>query len=387
LLQPGEKLLPSPPAGSRRSALATSNIRPMVTKKKEIALVAECQLSMLSWYKKREGSDALLPLYSTWNKTTSLIIPDGSSFILKESFLRPASPEAAAEETPEPGAEKREPPRQRILKKLDTIIPEVHFEDAKLTEVIEFLSRETDVNIVIDPLVFQSGHRQPTSGVGATTPTQEWKPPDKDTGITIKLKNVPLKEVLKFALKPRRLRYFVEDYALAIGPEDYVPPESLHTRVFQLKAGAEALDRETIVSRLAHALGVSKEVPSSEPARSPAADVPEGQPTPEPFQTESLRFDARNVGVVTTGQATSDDEPEADPNKEFVDLLRKGGIPWPMGSNIVYDEKTKALVVTNSESNLALICELVRLCQGEAAVLPPLLNLISVRIIGTQMDP
>jgi tetratricopeptide (TPR) repeat protein len=274
-----------------------------------------------------------------------------------------------------------EPPskaREDILRKLEVMIPEVKFEDAKLTEVVDFLSREAGVNIVIDPVVFQGGYSQPTSGVGTTpgvpggfpttpggptTPPSgmpgpggttfptgmeplpgmpspagapgitdttsplggTYIPPVTDTGITVRLRNVPLKEVLKYVLKWKNLKYVVEDYAILIAPVDYVPPESLETHIFRLATtGIGIIDRPDLTTTLSG---------PAEPGTGAPSDY---------------------VGLPgTDGGATS-----TETVREF---LAQSGVPWPMGSNIIYSSRTGTLIVTNTPTNMVLIRQLVDL--------------------------
>ncbi len=125
--------------------------------------------------------------------------------------------------------EEANPNRQTILDKLETIIPEVKFEKATLKRIADFVSREYGVEVVIDPTVFTS------SGTGRVMPP---------SGIDIAVKNVPLKDMLGYALKPLNLKYAVEDHAILIAPVDYLDPESLETEIFRLAAGnARAIEK------------------------------------------------------------------------------------------------------------------------------------------------
>ncbi|NQT81503.1 hypothetical protein HQ563_00650 [bacterium] len=273
--------------------------------------------------------------------------------------------------------------KEEILRKLDEIIPEVKFEDANLTEVLDFLSREVDVNIVIDPVVFQGGYSQPTTGIGLTpgapggfTPTPggptmtpgafpgpggttfppglttpgmttpgmtspmgtpgisettaagAWIPPIEESGIKLNLKNVPLKEVLKYVLKWKNLKYVVEDYAILIAPVDYVPPESLETEIFRLATtGIGIIDRPDLAIT-----GDSLLQGPTDASGSTAFDT--GLPGAEggPGATETIR-----------------------------EFLAQSGVPWPMGSNIIYNRRTGTVIVTNTPTNMVLIRELVNL--------------------------
>ncbi len=145
------------------------------------------------------------------------------------------------------------PERRRIGNALQKVFPVVSFEKADLEQVVAFLSQEAEVNIVIDPAVYalvvdQSGPYAATPDkpipLSAPPPSSEAESghapprraaPGSEAGrITIRLKNVPLKTVLKYVLRFKNLRYIVDEYAIVIVPVGWVPREQLVTRVFRL---------------------------------------------------------------------------------------------------------------------------------------------------------
>lgn len=145
--------------------------------------------------------------------------------------------------------------RLRTGNALRRVFPVVRFEEAELEDVISFLSREADVNIVIDPAVYASAGElldSPAARTGApvsySTPDPAPKPADAPSTdpppasglgrITIRLKNVPLKDVLKYVLRFKNLRYIVDEYAIVIVPVGWVPREQLITKVFRLRTGS-----------------------------------------------------------------------------------------------------------------------------------------------------
>lgn len=140
-------------------------------------------------------------------------------------------------------------PRERMLEALNTNFAEVNFTGASLSQVVDFLSREAQVNILIDPVVYAS-LAMPVTSLSAARPAAAAEPKKEEApaeakpaspeigGITLRLKNVPLKVVLKYVLRYKNLRYIVEDYAIVIVPTGWVPPEALCTRVFRLQTGS-----------------------------------------------------------------------------------------------------------------------------------------------------
>ncbi len=148
-------------------------------------------------------------------------------------------------------------PRQRVVKALNTVLPDVEFQQASLPEIVNYLSEQTRVNIIIDPAVYASAEMGPTPEAvlrprtepapGVPIPTEAKaqaaeaaKPmpsPQELGGITIRLKNVPLRVVLKYILRYKNLRYIVDDYAIVIVPIGRALPEEMRMEVFRLRTG------------------------------------------------------------------------------------------------------------------------------------------------------
>jgi len=283
-----------------------------------------------------------------------------------------------------------------IMKKLETIIPKVDFKEADIREVIEFLAREADVNIVLDPSIFPtlgtmtgtgSGDEgfppnegpdfPPDDGIGEgediTFPDDagggEFAPqgsmmgpggtmpgpgfgPDSGLGppsggfgpdlgmapgvgaqpalsskITIKLTKVPLKYVLRYVLRYKNLKYVVEDYAILIIRIDYVPPEELDTEIFRLSTSG---------------IGTSAT----------------GASTGSGFGMGDTggAFGGDSFGGGGGGEETTMGQPE-----NIEDFLRRSGVTWPEGSNIIYHSPTATLIVKNTPTNMVLIRELIKI--------------------------
>jgi hypothetical protein len=302
----------------KKKVIAAIKLTPTVMRRARIALVATVEISVLTSPSDAEAVQDSGPLFRTWTKTTSLIIPDGSSFALKEAPIIPFSP-ARAEEKPSPQ-------RRDILKKLDTVIPEVHFEDADLVEVIGYLSRQCEVNIIIDPSIRAApeGRETPnplpeTPGTG--TPSEK---PQADMSVNVKLTNIPLKELLKYILSYKNLKYMVEDYAVVVAPVDWTAPEAFQTEIVRLAIGAE--------------------------------------------------------GVVERPDTGSDKGSGTAAGEAIEAFLRESGIPWPEGSGLNYNTDTGTLIVTNTPENLALIRESLSLW-GDPQSRGILLTIISAKVV------
>jgi hypothetical protein len=155
---------------------------------------------------------------------------------------------------PPPAARTTSDERLRTATALHRVFPVVRFEEAEFEEVISFLSREADINIVIDPAVYASAGARLDSPAARTeapvsdstshpapkladAPSTDAPPASGPGRITIRLKNVPLKDVLKYVLRFKNLRYIVDEYAIVIVPVGWVPREQLITKVFRLRTG------------------------------------------------------------------------------------------------------------------------------------------------------
>jgi len=305
--------------------------------------------------------------------------------------------------------------REIILAKLETIIPKVEFEDAELREVIRFLSREADVNIVIDPVVFEpSGGMTTPGGLEAypeeggfggeesiTIPSDEFSPqgslgpaahaaaaapgggpvyPEEMPGagpygpqpttmptttvtstyaapqqstISLHLTNVPLKDVLRYVLRFKNLKYVVEDYAILIIPIDYVLPEELETEIFRLSTS-----------------GVGTTTTAQ-----PGFTSTEGEGFGS-FGGDSAYGDSGGGGFGGESTVAPGQPPTI---KEW--LKSAAGVTWPKGSDLVYHQPTATLIVTNTPTNMVLIRELIRIWDR-----PPMQVEVEARFAHIEMD-
>ena len=330
---------------------------------------------------------------------------------------RPKRPEVEAGPITPPDEPEMTEARQRIMDKLNKIIPEVDFKEAELREVIDFLAREADVNIVIDPIVFQTlGPAEtapplegpgfaPEEGTGFMeeetfeipeeepgelefAPQGSMRPPGGDilpppgmgpdfpgppgtgfddlgtappvggytmpqsTKITIQLKNVPLRYVLRYVLRYKSLKYVVEDYAILIIPIDYVLPEDLETEIFRLSTS-----------------GVGATSGGFATAGFGGGDEFGGGGGGGGFGDEF-------------GGGGFEEEMGTGQPENIEDWLRKaGGVTWPRGSDTVYHQPTATLIVTNTPTNMVLIRELIKIWDR-----PPMQVEVEARFVELQQN-
>lgn len=107
--------------------------------------------------------------------------------------------------------------KQKLLAKASRIIPEINFTNAHLRDVIQYLSRVSGVNIILDETVLGSMDSE------------------MDDRITISLKNIPLVEALKYILITKGMEYRIEDHAIWIARN--VEDVEMITRMYQLPVG------------------------------------------------------------------------------------------------------------------------------------------------------
>ncbi len=266
------------------------------------------------------------------------------SWFPKKDYGKEELPEGLDEEKPrEMSAE-----REKIEKELDQIIPLIDFTNAHLRDLITSLSGMSGVNIILDESVFPT-QKSPEEVILEGDVTAEQLLEDKDaqelaeleallaeevgetdvtetetaergTGetafddtITISLRNIPLREALKYIVKAKGLKYRVDDYAVVISTPENLTEEQMETKYYHLKSGTGAF------TSFIHTEG------SSEAGE-------------------------KNVmgGNVSTEQMS------------IKDVLEQSGVPWPEGSKIFLHERTSTLIARNTPTNLAIIDDILR---------------------------
>ncbi len=126
--------------------------------------------------------------------------------------------------------------------------------------------------------------------------------------ITVRFKELPLEKALKYLIKGQGLRYRIEDDLIWIATEEEMENEEMETRVYYLEKCS----------------GV--------------------------FST----FSSSNVGSLgSSGRAMSMS------TKPSIKELLEEAVPFPPGAKIVFDQRTGALIVTNTPMNLQRIEEIL----------------------------
>ncbi|MCK5655823.1 MAG: tetratricopeptide repeat protein [Candidatus Aureabacteria bacterium] len=240
--------------------------------------------------------------------------------------------------------------REKIEKELDQIIPLIDFTNARLRDLITSLSGMSGVNIILDESVFPAAGAPEdavlegditaeelledadaaelaeleallseeigeTDSSGVIAPSVESGEGGEviDDTITISLRNIPLREALRYIVKAKGLKYRIDDYAVVISTPENLIDEEMETRYYHLKSGIGAF---TAFIR-----------------KDPGAEAGETTVLGGDVSTETI---------------------------SIKDVLEQSGVPWPEGSKIFLHERTSTLIARNSPTNLSIIEDVLR---------------------------
>ncbi len=236
--------------------------------------------------------------------------------------------------------------REKIDKELNQVIPLIDFTNAHLRDLITSLSGMSGVNIILDESVFPvagapedavlegditaeelledadaaelaeleallSDEIGETDSSGVIAPSIESEEVIDDI-ITISLRNIPLREALKYIVKAKGLKYRIDDYAVVISTPENLIDEEMETRYYHLKSGIGAF-------------------------------------------TAFIRRDDGEAGEKTVLGGNVSTE-----TISIKDVLEQSGVPWPEGSKIFLHERTSTLIARNSPTNLSIIEDVLR---------------------------
>jgi type II secretory pathway component GspD/PulD (secretin) len=161
----------------------------------------------------------------------------------------------------------------------------VDFKDVNLDYVLGFLSDATGVNIV------------PSNGIDMA-----------EKKVTIRIKDMPLEEALRYILKSQGLMYRIEEDAVWVATKDEISNEKIDTRVYFLNQG---------IGRFAE------------------------------FTTQAASGADRGE-IESKASAVSSEV-------KTVKNILENSVDWPKDSKLTLDERTGALIISNTPSNLETI--------------------------------
>jgi len=188
----------------------------------------------------------------------------------------------------------------------------IDFEDAQIRKILEYLSKVSGINIIID--------ESAVSNAGE---------------LTISMKDVTLVEAIESVLRTKGLSYRFEDNFIWVSSKQNIANEAMVTRIYHLSQGLATFttfttfDTVTIKSLRADEKAVVSSTKEKD-KKSNSQDTYEGVKIGGPG------------GVA--GQITL----------TIKDVLREI-VSWPEGSSIFLDNRTSTLIVHNTPSNLEVL--------------------------------
>ncbi len=223
--------------------------------------------------------------------------------------------------------------REKIERKLRAIkFPEVSFREAAISDVVQFLSKESQkydpedpkegVNIVLGPEVARTvgGGAPPAPAPvapGAEPAVPGAAPAGGGKTITLSLRNVPMDQALKYITSLAGLKYRVEASAVVLLPSDAVEGE-LVSRPYNVSPDA-------IKSLLSGA------TPMQQPQLGPVTPGAAANPV---------------AAAPAPGGAGS--------TEELKTFFINAGVPFPTGSSLTYFERARTIYVRNTPENLEI---------------------------------
>jgi len=226
-----------------------------------------------------------------------------------------------------------------ILKKLnEIIIPEINYREAVVSDVITFLSDESrrlDPAKVGVNIVLSSGIAAPTATPAPTAPPPAPAAPGAEAGaaptppavpggetpegrkITLSLRNVPLIDALKYVTTLAELKYRIESSAVIVLPVG-APEGDMITTSRHVSPGAF----KPVVAGTAVATAG---------ATGAAAGGGGGE------------YRALGVGA---SQTTTIGDVKV--------IFEAAGVPFPLGSSIVYNDRTSTIIIRNTPENIEI---------------------------------
>jgi general secretion pathway protein D len=215
--------------------------------------------------------------------------------------------------------EDQSPSRSAIKRKANKKDVSVDFNDAKIANILEFLSKMSGINIIMN--------EEAVARAGT---------------ISIHLKNVSLVQALESVLRTKGLNYRFEKDFIWVSSQSDIANENLVTRIYNLSQGLATFTSFT---------------------------------TFDTVTVEGMRGDNR----IVLGEPVNDDEEAANaPGVRTYEGVKVGGpsgvagkitmtiedvlkqvIDWPSGSRIFLDNRTSKLIVRNTPTNLALLEQVI----------------------------
>ncbi|OGV18022.1 MAG: hypothetical protein A2X47_07955 [Lentisphaerae bacterium GWF2_38_69] len=197
----------------------------------------------------------------------------------------------------------------KMKEKLETlIIPKIDFEEASVSSVITYLSRESKI---ADPdgkginIILRLSNTQ-----------QEPKP------VTLQLDDLPIGEIIRYVCLYSGLKYRIEDDAVIVGDDSIY---KMDTKFFNIKSG--------LINSIVSNLDINDKAVSTDDKN---------------FYDTSSMLTKSVVGEQKVISA------------ELQSYFLQRGLPFPPESSIAWDSKTGMLIITNTPDNLRIAESLIK---------------------------
>jgi general secretion pathway protein D len=249
------------------------------------------------------------------------------------------SPKKDVTEGKKYGREKVKTPQiMQMEESVRVVIKEINFTDAHLRDVIQYLSKVSGVNIIIDEGIFEEpgvlrieqevSVSQPETTDEAVVPS---RPVNASDRVTIILKDIPLINALGYILRTKNLKFRIDEYAILVSTPERLALQDMETRYYHLSSGIGAFANQELPATMSESTTSSSSATASDTSYS---DVSAGE---------------------TSSADSSVSEDPMTPRK----ILESAGIPFPGGSSVLYDKRTSTLIVRNTPDNLSLVEDLL----------------------------
>ncbi len=195
-------------------------------------------------------------------------------------------------------------------------IVSIDFNNAQLSKILEYLSKISKINIIMDEAAL------------ANSPQ-----------ITISLNNVSLIQALESVLRTKGLSYRFENDFIWVSSKENIANEALTTRVYHLSQGLATFTAFTTFDTV-------------------TVDAVRGDNTVVVNKDEN---EYNNPGVSTyEGVKVGGPSGVAGNVTVTIENVLKQFVNWPEGSRIFLDKRTSTLIVRNTPSNMAILEDVIK---------------------------
>ena len=196
----------------------------------------------------------------------------------------------------------------------------IDFNNAQLSKILEYLSKMSDINIIMDEAAVSRAGK-----------------------LTILLKNVTLIQALESILRTKGLSYRFEDDFIWVSSRKNIADEALTTRVYYLSQGLATYTAFTTFDTVTveGLRGDNEIVIGENMSESENGSLVPGVRTYEGVKVGGPSGVAGNITVT-------------------IENVLKQFVSWPEGSRIFLDKRTSTLIVRNTPSNLAILEDVIK---------------------------